>query len=405
MQIAKTYPLEYWISGLVVLAMMFPYSPILISSSTQPLAPSLLLLFSLVSAVKVFENPMVDRFVLGICLLFLLMCLIQISKLLWYPFDALLLLKYFTALSFFWFGSKYLIRIRPFILNCYLFVWGLGATIQLISPGLLLGFVSGQEVTLANRGSTSFAPEPAFFATHIGLCYLIALYKFLVKEAETRDLFYSLVLVIYSLLISQAATGAIVAIFCVALFLLRNGKLSFSKSWLIGVAFFAILFTMSLLVEGSRIFEIANFFSTASFLGDQSLATRFFHIALGANVLLEMKLFGYSSMLFADVGLDMFDYVPSVIDDMSQVIDPVTNGRIHSLFSNFAVDFGLMFVPLVLAVFLKVVKNISIRNDAMGFRVTLCIFLVLFLLLPVPVGSPIFFSVIGLYSQSPSKSI
>jgi len=404
MHVAKRYSLEFWISGLVVLAMMFPYSPILISSSTQPVAPAILLLLSLASIFKVINNPVVDKLVFRLCLLFLLMCFIQIGKLLWYPFDALLLLKYFTALSFFWFGSKYLIRIKPLTLNFYLFIWALGATIQLIFPGLLLSLVSGQEISSAGRGTASFAPEPAFFATHIGMCYLITLYKFLVKEAETRDLFYSLVLVIYSLLISQAATGVIIAIFCMTLFLLRNGNLAFTKMFLIGVTLSAILIFMPLLLEGKRIFEIFTFFSSANFLGDQSLATRFFHIALGVNVLLEMKLFGYSSMLFANIGLDMFDYIPSLIYDMSLVIDPVTNGSIHSLFSNLVIDFGLVFVPIILVVLLKIIKNISIWNDGMVFQVTLYFFLFLLLLLPIPVGSPIFFSIIGLYSQSPLQS-
>ena len=100
----------------------------------------------------------------------------------------------------------------------------------------------------------------------------------------------------------------------------------------------------------------------------------------------------------------MFETLPDAIYDLSLLIDPVNNGKIHSLFAHLMVDYGVISLIIIIAVGWRIYLSLLVLNVSSIFRFVFFVFLMLLLLLPIPIGSPIFFSVIGLYSQRSSRT-
>lgn len=388
-----------FVATLICLTILFPYSPALISSSTQPVAPLFLLgLIFLVSLIYYRRDAIATKFIWYV--LFLWACvLFQLLKSLQYPFSSLLLLKYFSAAIFFWFGYQFLSRERTNLITALVFIWALGASVQLLVPDIFSAIVSGQEVS-EGRGVVGFAPEPSFMAIHMGLCFLYFLYMNLHREIGHRQFSVSIALIFYCLVLTQSATGLMILFLCVALLFFKAKRVAPVQLVFYFCVFIAGLYALSIVLSGTRASEMVLFFVSLDFLSDESFATRLYHNAIGLNVFLEGKLLGYSAVQFAQNNLQIFDSVPEFIRTISLVVDPNTNGKIHSLFANLAIDFGFFCLPFIIAAIIFIFfHSYSLSQGNLFFSLLLLLFFLILFMLPIPVGSPLFFSVLGLFAR------
>jgi len=388
---------------LIVVAALFPYSPPILSSSTQPWAPILVvLLVSLkVSPIFLGEKIRIKKISLYMLILLVVFGILQFAKSNDFSIFGVNLLKYCFAFSFMWFGYFWQQKISGYLLSITIFMWVMAGFVQLFNPAIFSFFVSGQEVSVG-RGVSSFAPEPSFFSIHFSLIFLIVLRLWLLERVPKTVYLLSAFLILLGLALSASGTSLIAMLF-ISMFLLLDKKIIkstlFRKS-MIALILLLVLITFSsdfIFTIESRIGTVIKELMDGNIVSDASIMTRIYYILIGFLSITAGRVFGFEFAAFEKSGLSLFNSVPDSIVEASGLIDPNSNGKIHSLFANLALDFG----PFVVLIFMFLIYRFFISlgcfdQIVLSGRVLVVLFLLFLMLLPVPIGSPLFFSVIGM---------
>jgi len=391
-------------STLITVFMLFPYSPPITNSYTQPLAPLLLVVFMFFIASRSLLSFRLKKTTLVCIGVLVLLLLVQMLKLEEFGLDYLTISKYLLALGFFWFGYNWLGSLDFKIVYIALLIWAASILIQIVSPSFFLPFVSGQKVS-AGRGLLGLAPEPSHLAIHMALCFFLLTYWRKMKDFDSSKYSISLGIVFLGLLFSQSGSAAIILVLVTSILMFdianRKPALVVPVMILTIFAFWMFFFVM----PSDRTLALMELVQSRDFLQDASLNTRLFHNSLGLNVIMEGKILGYSSNAFSEQGLNMFENVPEFVHSLSAFIDKSWNGKLHSTLATFLFDFGFVAILVVFLAIFKLGTSSYFLLDKNLFTAILVVlmFLTLFML-PIPVGSPIFFATLGLYcTRSKSK--
>ena len=394
----------------VLVAASFPYSPPILGSSTQPVATALAALFLLAVVVMkaVGGRLWCDRHSL---LLFGLVCLagvVQFSK----PNELEQTFNYFSkyvaSAILIWFGHFWLFDQKSRIVLSVVAVWVLAAIVQLFSPEAFLGFVSNQDIA-RGRGLPSLAPEPSHFSIHLSLLFLLSYRLWMMRMITRRSLTLTVGLVISGQVMSASGT-AFISIFLMLAVLIHDKRLIWSRkvrTLFVCSVFMGLILVICLLTlyyPESRSGDLLGKALSGSLVLDRSLMTRFYYLLVGLWSLLGGPFLGFSLGAFQANGLDIFDSVPTVVAQSAALSDLNSNGKVHSLFSTFALDFGKM-AGAVLIVAIYRIYHLAADSYSGGLvgRVALLSLIVFLSVLPIPVGSPLYFAVIGFYLSNPTR--
>ena len=400
-EILRPSSLEMAFSIPIMIMSYFPYSPPLLSSSTQLWAPVGIVIFcAMCFFKKIF--PRIQKFSLFLLLIFLSIFVLK-SLITTNPVSfSIHIFKYAVAFLFIWFGYFWGQYSGKTAILAAIIIWVSVAVIQIYFPGIVTSFVSGQAQSLG-RGVPSFAPEPSFFAIHLSLLYLLLLKLWHVGEMPARTYILGTVVILIGLILS-ASGGAVLSVLFIFLIMLFDRKIVKSKAvrmFLITVVlFFSYIGFVFLLTAdiNIRAIELGRDFFNGDITSDASVMTRVFYIVVGVLSLLEGNVFGFELNAFETYGLSLFTTLPRIVSDTFLLIDPNLNGKIHSLFATFALDFGLL--TLFFYVYFIYKANSSLNKSIFVIfpgKIVIISFIIFLSLLPVPVGSPLFFIVIGTY--------
>jgi hypothetical protein len=267
------------------------------------------------------------------------------------------------------------------LIKRFFYGWIIVSFLQLLINKKFLTFLISDSRTTENRGVTSLAPEPTFFA--IILFFFLILFFHLNYERK-KTLYF---LIVFSILFSAKSSMGVLFLFFIFFYLLIT-KLSLKY---ITLSFFFIIlisFITPLFVD-SRIYGLISLFienPSSLLLVDASINDRFFQIFFALKGFLDFYSlphgFSYWNIYLASEVSKYSNYV--MVDSFS------VDGRIMSGYGSLFFELGFfgLFVPYV---FFKHILYLY-KNEIKSFFL---IFLILNLLLisAIPIG----FTYFGFY--------
>ena len=215
---------ELGLAFLTICLAMFPYSPKLIQSSTQPWAAFTMMMLLFTSLLISFRTGRLPRSTVWLLISVVLVFYIQVAKLFWYPLDLKLFAGYFISIGFVWVGFNFSKVLSIALLFWVSLIWVMAGLIQIIYPAAFEFLVAGQGLSYG-RGLASLATEPSLFVLHMGTLFVLA--QTLPNNGSSKIQRRVLdLLIIFGLVLSGGGTALVLGSVCLAIMLLRENSFS-----------------------------------------------------------------------------------------------------------------------------------------------------------------------------------
>ena len=357
------------VSNLIFILALFPYISVFhLPFEIQPYA---LILASLFSLFLIYEDKFTIPKPLKVLGLFFFIALLSFLYLILINnFDILIgirsLAGYLSIFSFSLVGYKTFIYIKSEFYKNAVFIWLLGTLSQLILGVMSVSLFISVIRTDSSRGVTSFATEPAFYAT-ICISFLILNEFFYLKKKYGIKTYVGLfILLLLQIILSYSGVGIMLLIlFGLAkmfeFLFIKNEKINkiLSVSFVILIILSIFLFLNNRTLENKRAGDILkkSVSDPISLIqNDYSISNRLMNPVLGIyGGLVEEKGFGFG------VGSKQKDLAP---DWLSKIRGSETKfgGKIEGGLVQSIYELGFIGVILIFTVFWIVIKSILVNK-------------------------------------------